>query len=191
MTIHLTKSQIRQVCLCRRKHLGKTYVSQASQKIIDTLRQMPAYQAANHIAWYFPTNGEVDLSALWSYALATNKSCYFPAIQTDQTLLFLPYTRDTELVFNRYHTAEPNVAACHAKPPQDLDIIFLPVVAFDVNRKRLGMGKGYYDKTLAPHKSPLLIGVAYEWQRQPNLPIDPWDIPLTTIVTEETVYTQT
>lgn len=188
MTIHLTKSQIRQVCLSRRKSLTKKYVSEASQKIIDTLCEMPAYQSANHIAWYFPTNGEVDLSALWPMALNANKSCYFPAIQADQSLLFLPYARDTELTFNRYHIAEPNVAACHAKSPQDLDIIFLPVVAFDVNRKRLGMGKGYYDKTLALHPGPLLIGVAYEWQRQPNLPIDPWDIPLTTIITEETVY---
>jgi 5-formyltetrahydrofolate cyclo-ligase len=188
MTIHLTKTHIRQVCLSQRKHLARQFVTQASQRIIDTIQDLQAYQTAKHIAWYHPSRGEVDLSLLWQNALTQNKCCYFPAIQPNNTLLFLPYTADTELVLNRYQITEPHKEGHEAIAPEDLDILFLPTVAFDANQNRLGMGKGYYDKTLENHPGPLLIGVAYEWQKQPNLPYDSWDIPLTMIITEERTY---
>ena len=188
MTIHLTKTHIRQVCLSKRKQLPQQFVSQASQRIIDTIQDIQAYQAAKHIAWYHPSRGEVDLSSLWQSALTNNKYCYFPALRPDNTLLFLPYAGNTELFLNRYQIAEPLMEAHKAIPPQNLDILFLPIVAFDAEKNRLGMGKGYYDKTLENHPGPLLIGVAYEWQKQPNLPCDSWDIPLSMIITEERTY---
>lgn len=188
MTIHLTKAHIRQVCLAQRKQLSPDFITQASQKIIESIHALQAYQAAEHIAWYHPTRGEVDLSPLWQDALSHHKSCYFPAIQSNGALLFLPYTPDTPLVFNQYQIAEPQVEPQSAIPLPLLDILFLPVVAFDAEKQRLGMGKGYYDKTLVNHPHTLLIGVAYEWQKQPSLPTDPWDIPVSMIVTEETRY---
>ena len=188
MTPLLTKSQIRQACLHQRNHLTQQFISQASQKITDIIQTMPDFQTAQHIAWYFPANGEVDLSALWQITLEKNKCCYLPSIRPNHTLLFLPYTPETKLTLNRYQILEPRVDVQFAKDPQELDILFLPVVAFDIDRTRLGMGKGYYDKTLAQHSDVQLIGVAYEWQKQPKIPKDPWDIPLKMIITEEKIY---
>ena len=186
MTIHLTKAQIRQVCLTKRKQLSPDFVNHASQKIIETLLLLPAYLAANHIAWYHPTRGEVDLSPLWRHALHQNKSCYFPAIQPNGTLVFLPYELDTPWILNRYQIAEPQTEPLTVMPP--IDLLFLPVVAFDAQKQRLGMGKGYFDKTLIHHPNALFIGVAYEWQKQPSLPSDPWDVPMSMIVTEKKIY---
>lgn len=191
MTYHLTKTQIRQTCLAQRRSLTQEFVTETSKKIIHTIRDLPAYCLAQHIAWYMPVQGEVDLSSLWTLALADQKSCYFPAIKPDGALIFLPSNDQTELLLNRYQILEPLVEIQYAKAPRDLDIVFLPVVAFDEDCTRLGMGKGFYDKTLADHADTCLIGVAYEWQKQPHLPKDPWDIPVDMLITEEQVYTLT
>ncbi len=191
MTIHHTKTQIRSIYLAQRRNLTQQIITQASQKITDIMRSTQAYQAAQHIAWYLPVQGEIDLSALWQAALEENKHCYFPVVQPDHTLIFLPYTRDTALLPNRYQILEPDIAPQYARAPQDLDMIVIPIVAFDAQCRRLGMGKGYYDKTLMHHTDALLMGVAYDWQKQLELPNEPWDIQLDMIITETQIYTST
>lgn len=189
MTIHRTKAQIRSFCLTQRHNLSPQIISQASQKIVTTLHGLQAYQTAQHIACYFPVAGEIDLSALWKRALEENKYCYFPVVQPEHTLIFLPYTHHTALLPNRYHILEPHITKKSARSPQNLDLIILPIVAFDDRCTRLGMGKGYYDKTLAQQSNALLVGVAYEWQKQPELPTELWDIQMDMIITEKRVYT--
>lgn len=184
----LTKTQIRQSCLAQRRGLSQEFIAQASQKIADIIQHLPVYQEAQDLAWYFPVKGEVDLTTLWELALKKNKNCYFPVNQSNQSLQFLPYTPTTKLQKNCYQILEPYADEQTNNIRPKLDIIFLPIVAFDANRTRLGMGKGYYDKTLTSYPDALLIGVAYEWQKQANLPSDPWDIKPHMIITEETIY---
>lgn len=188
MTIHRTKAQIRQACLAQRRSLSQEFMVQAAQKIKDSLQNLPIFQTAQHIAGYIPVRGEVDLSALWQQALELKKFCYFPSIQSGGSILFLPYTLNTTLQLNAYHIPEPQVALKHAISLDKLDLIIVPMVAFDPQRRRLGMGKGYYDKAVANHPHIPLIGIAYEWQKQMDLPNDPWDIAMTMIVTEEKIY---
>ncbi|MGV3739861.1 MAG: 5-formyltetrahydrofolate cyclo-ligase [Gammaproteobacteria bacterium] len=183
----LTKEQIRQACIAQRKSLSQKFIVESSQKIADIIQDLPVYQAAQHLAWYFPVKGEVDLTTLWELALKKNKNCYFPVIQTDQNLQFLPYTLSTQLKLNQYQILEPSPEEPY-NPIPPLDIIFLPTVAFDAHCTRLGMGKGYYDKTLIIYPDALIIGVAYEWQKQMTLPRDPWDIKPHMIITEERIY---
>ena len=69
----------------------------------------------------------------------------------------------------------------------------MPLVGFDHQGYRLGMGGGYYDATLAymrhrrSWRKPRLVGIAYECQRVEKLPHDPWDMPLDAVVTEDGV----
>ena len=187
MVRYSIKAQIRQICIAQRKNLNQQFIVQASQKIADSIQNLSIYQEAEHLAWYFPVNGEVDLSPLWKQALKNKKKCYFPAVQKDQSLHFLPYTLHTPLILNHYQILEPSLVKQNYISPK-LDIIFLPIVAFDNRCMRLGMGKGYYDKTLIHYPEAHLIGVAYEWQKQTDIPIDPWDVQLDMIVTEEKLY---
>ena len=77
--------------------------------------------------------------------------------------------------------------------PQDLSCVFMPLVAFDDKGNRLGMGKGYYDRTFAfvndkSAKGPELIGLAHECQRVENLEAADWDVPLGGIITGQQFY---
>jgi len=72
-------------------------------------------------------------------------------------------------------------------PPRDLDLVLLPLVAWDERGHRLGMGAGYYDRALAPVAAcsrPLRVGVAYGLQQADRLPADPWDVRLHEVITE-------
>jgi 5-formyltetrahydrofolate cyclo-ligase len=95
--------------------------------------------------------------------------------------------RGAALITNRYGILEPAAGAPFVAPLA-LDLLLMPLVAFDEGGARLGMGAGFYDRYLSriPQRlRPLLVGVAHEVQRSPQeLPAAPWDVPLDGVITE-------
>jgi 5-formyltetrahydrofolate cyclo-ligase len=179
---------IRKTCLDIRKQLPLEYQHKISSKICNRIRLMNEYRYAKRIALYHAINREVDLSSIWRSAPLHGKYCYLPAINPDGTLSFLPATPNITCSPNQYGILEPNAAPGQAISPATLDIIFTPLVAFDTLGKRLGMGKGFYDKTLANERPKLLLGLGYEFQRQDLISLEPWDILLDAVITERTIY---
>ena len=144
---------------------------------------------AQRIACYLPTDGELDLTPLIARLWSLGRKSYLPVIHKHK-LWFMPYTRHTPLATNYFGIPEPDVSPIHRCPPWGLDLVLMPLVAFDESGNRLGMGGGFYDQTFS-YKSklggmnrPRLIGVAYEIQRVDQLPASWWDIGLDGIVTE-------
>lgn len=182
------KFALRQSCQHIRKSLPPVYQHNASAKICAHIYKTTHYRKAKRIALYQAIQGEISLSSLWQTAASQGKYCYFPVLNEDKTLFFLPATPATTFKENRYGINEPVVDKKEAILPEEIDIIFLPVVAFDGSGTRLGMGAGYYDRTLANNSSSILIGVAYDFQHFSYLQPHSWDIPLTAIVTPETIY---
>ena len=176
------KKAIRRTYQQIRSALPATYQTKASKKICDRIQTLKTYRYAKRVALYQAINGEVNLNALWRSAPLQGRYCYFPALTHHKTLLFLPATPNT------FGIAEPLVEEQYAITPDQLDIIFIPLLSFDQKGTRLGMGEGYYDRTLAQVRPRTLIGVAYEFQHQFFLEKAPWDIPLDIIVTEHTIY---
>jgi 5-formyltetrahydrofolate cyclo-ligase len=97
------------------------------------------------------------------------------------------------MVANRYAILEPKLNCGQICPLPELDILLMPLVAFDEQGNRLGMGGGYYDRTLAKHyaeqrEKPKLIGLAHDCQKVESLPIEAWDVPLQQILTPTKFY---
>ena len=63
------------------------------------------------------------------------------------------------------------------------DVLFMPLVAFTARGDRLGQGGGFYDKWLGAHPDVIRIGMAWDMQEVPELPIEPHDMGLTAVVT--------
>ena len=167
-----------------------SYVEQstASSSICARIQSMERYQQAKYIAVYMAVRGEVDLSPLWRMANLDQKTYFFPKIQANHTLSFLPVTPKTRFIKHVFGILEPSAHPSQAIDPHDLDIIFMPLIAFDERGTRVGTGGGYYDRTLGSNTSSLLIGAAYDFQKQDFIQPDPWDIQLNAIVTQSTVY---
>lgn len=142
------------------------------------------------MAFYLASDGEIDPHYLLQSALRRNKFCFLPVLHpvSPGRLCFRPMTQDSSLRANRFGIAEPTSG--RLIPGRDLDVVFMPLVAFDRNGGRLGMGAGFYDrsfgfKTTSERLSPLLIGLAHSCQEVERLPQANWDIPLAAVATEE------
>lgn len=191
---YLSSRAIRHDYIKMRAALSSAFVASNSKIICNHIKQNSQYREAKHIAIYYATRGEVDITSLVKRAAFHGKQHYMPVCRGEQ-LLFLPVNTKTEYKKNKYNILEPDVPLSEARPVEQLDIIFLPVVAFDPSGVRLGMGKGYYDKTLASIQSlasntqlPYLFGVAYQFQKQDILIKNPWDIMLHATLTESQTY---
>ncbi|MCG2633320.1 MAG: 5-formyltetrahydrofolate cyclo-ligase [Gammaproteobacteria bacterium] len=144
-----------------------------------------------HIAVYLPSDGEMDTGPLIQTLWQLGKRVYLPVLQWRQrNLRFALCAPPTRMRQNRYGIGEPVVAASQLRRANQLDLIFLPLVAIDQRGNRLGMGGGFYDRTLAfcggkrPPIRPRLIGLGYALQVVSRIEPAPWDIPLKGLVTE-------
>ncbi len=133
----------------------------------------------------------MDLAPVIKQIWSMKKACFLPIIGrlNHNRLNFVPYREGDPLLENCYGIPEPQNRR-HPLPPWALDLLLLPLVAFDPQGNRLGMGGGYYDRTLAylrwrEHwRTPTLLGVAYRFQEVETITAKGWDIPLDGVVTE-------
>tara|TARA_Y100001001_G_C7987361_1_gene301655 strand:- start:1001 stop:1546 length:546 start_codon:yes stop_codon:yes gene_type:complete len=174
-----------------RKNLPQSFQSDAAIAIYKKFMQLNLLKEKNNIAGYLSVNGEVD-TLLFQQAIWHAKKNYFLPVMTgtpDEKLLFHPYNSATKTQHVNFNIIEP--VPSDPILPQQLDLVLVPLVAFDEKCQRIGMGKGFYDKTFAFRKnypSPLLIGLAYEMQRTHQLKLNDWDVALDIIITEQHVY---
>ncbi|WP_027965698.1 5-formyltetrahydrofolate cyclo-ligase [Halomonas halocynthiae] len=185
---------LRKMLRQRRRALSPKQQKNASNRLTQRLRQLPDIQRARHLALYLPNDGEIDPTALLPWLTSRNARVYLPVLRplADNSLWFVNYHPQTPMVANRFGISEPSTRhAAHPsrrRPAWALDVILLPLVGFDENGERLGMGGGFYDRTLARLKDngsrPRLIGIAHDCQGVERLPTAPWDIPLDAIVSD-------
>ncbi len=191
-----SRQQIRKQIRLRRQQLSATAQQRASQAIINNLANSQLFRNSQRIAGFLSNDSEPDLTPLMQRAWQQKKQWHLPVIGLPNVnhLWFAPYKENDPLVHNRFGIGEPDTPLHETTRSYGLDLVLMPLVAFDTNGNRLGMGKGYYDRTLKflrlrKHwRKPRLVGIAYELQKFEQLPFQPWDIPLDAIVTEKSVY---
>jgi len=154
------------------------------------------FQNSHRIAFYMANDGELDPAYLMGDAWARGKACYLPVLMHvhDKSLMFAPYEPDAPMVYNQFGIAEPAVGARHKIKARNLDLIIMPLVAFDKRGNRIGMGGGYYDRTLAflnarmCWNKPRLVGIGYSFQEVASINSESWDVPLSYIATEKEFF---
>jgi 5-formyltetrahydrofolate cyclo-ligase len=166
----------------KRQQLSASEQRTAQSKCCKALIANPHFKAANRIGFYLANDGEVSPQCALNYALKSGKRCYLPRITPRSTLEFAAVYSDSHFVKNHYAIDEP--VGDETCPIAELDLLLLPLVAFDKAGNRLGMGGGYYDRALAQRSNtkPRLIGLAHCCQEAPALAVDSWDIPLESII---------
>lgn len=183
----MQKKQLRQHYRCMRRSLSSAMQQQASFSLAKKLSEHELFLDNHKFACYLAFDGEININPLIEKIWQQGKQCYLPKIISDQEMQFVLYEKNSKMQKNQFNILEPQKTA--AIDVKELDVVLMPLVAFDKNGFRLGMGAGYYDRALAflqnaKHNQPLLIGVAYDCQQCDKLPIDEWDVPFDHIFTE-------
>ncbi|MFK5915456.1 MAG: 5-formyltetrahydrofolate cyclo-ligase [Woeseiaceae bacterium] len=190
------RQQIRQ----QRRALSEAEREQASFLLCERIAAMPSFKKSQHIAFYLANDGEINLNLLIEHAWQQGKHCYLPVLSKPNTpklqrLWFVPYTANTQLRNNRFAIPEPiHSPRSHFTKPMSLDLVLMPLVAFDPQGHRIGMGGGFYDKSFAFLNNrqylfkPNLLGVAYELQKLKEIKTNDWDIPMQGVATEKAFY---
>lgn len=178
----------------KRFELSKQEQRQAARRLCQQLKHLPEIQRARRISLYLPVNGEIDPTPLLSWFRQRNVDVYLPVLRplSDNSLWFVAYHANTPMVKNRFGIPEPDTRFAAQRrnrlPAWALDTLIVPLVGFDAQANRMGMGGGFYDRSLAfmrrPGPAPALIGVAHAFQQVESLPVEPWDVPLSAVVSD-------
>ncbi len=190
------KLQLRQKLRKQRKSLGLKAQQQAAEKVAEKVIQLPEFINNQHIAYYLAQEGELNPAVIINAAQQSNKQLYLPVLnrQNEKALTFYAYHLNEPLQENRYGIPEPVINKKPAVATETIDLVLMPLVSFDSKCNRIGRGAGYYDRTFAflninPRpKKPILIGLAYEFQKADVINSEPWDIALDAVITEDAIY---
>ena len=184
----MDKSQLRKELRQQRRDLDYLTQQSYSGEICRYLRLNPWIQAAKHIGLFIPNDGEPDILELLDYAVTSKKFLYLPCLNRlgRPQMVYRVWSPGELLTTNRYGIPEPRRG--RSFPTWALSVVLVPLVAFDLQGNRLGMGAGFYDRTIQfrrgnKRKLPRLIGVAYDFQEVPAIEAQDWDIPLDLVVT--------
>lgn len=192
---HLPRSELRRFLRRKRRALSFEQQQQASEQLALNLLKHPNLQRIRHIGIYLANDGEIDPQLYIELGRRRGIQFYLPILHPiyPGKLVFSPYYEGVELTANRFGIPEPPFPKSRRRPAWALDAVLLPLVGFDTQGGRLGMGGGFYDRTFAfsrlrPAMAPKLIGLAHDFQKVSSLPIEPWDVPLHSVVTENGYY---
>jgi 5-formyltetrahydrofolate cyclo-ligase len=170
----------------------------ADRAIRRELDRLHVWRPGRRVALFLGMPDEVDLRPCFATAWGRGVRLYVPRILILRrgAMTFVPLDRDARLRMNRFGIEEPDVSLSRRVHALQLDTILVPLVGFDADCHRLGMGAGFYDRALqrrgrspgSSFRHPRLIGIAYDVQRVERIEPAPWDVALDLVVTERGVF---
>lgn len=170
----------------QRSQLSQEQQQQAERRICRQALALIEQRGAQTIALYLACNGEISTALLIERLWQQGKTVCLPRLHpfVSGHLLFFRYQPDTRLKANAFAIPEPHLDITALVPQSELDMVFTPLVAFDRQGNRLGMGGGFYDRTLQhwQRKRFIPVGLAHQCQQVEQLPVEHWDVPLAQIL---------
>ncbi|MCC6373677.1 MAG: 5-formyltetrahydrofolate cyclo-ligase [Moraxellaceae bacterium] len=183
--LNLIRKQLRQQLRQKRRQLTPNQQKNAAKKTAQRLVKLPCFKTAQRIAFYQATDGELNPQALIKLALKHHKKCYLPVLRRfpKYELAFVRIYAHSRLHKHRFGFKEPQ-----GRPRlfiHQLDMVCMPLVGFDSHCQRLGMGGGFYDRSLARKKwgQAFTVGLAHQCQQVTQIPIAAWDMALNAVLT--------
>lgn len=191
----MDRQQLRRQLRQRRRCLSPTERAAAHRQFARILDGSRLLRPGHRVAVYCAYGHEADLRHVIELARRRHCRLYVPVIThfRHNRMRFVRYEAHGVVRINRYGIAEPDPRHAEVIPVRQLDLVLLPLVAFDMHGWRLGSGAGFYDRSLhhlregRRWRRPKLIGVGYECQRVAHLQPDRWDVPLDGMLTERSL----
>ncbi len=179
----MNKIKIRKKIINLRKKKNK-FNYEIKKKILINISKKIIFKNKT-IAGYFPINYEISILEMLQFLEKKNK-IVFPKIKNKKQMEFYSWDKSDFLTINNFGIPEPNINKKKYYP----DIMFIPLVAFDNNKNRLGYGGGFYDRYIEKierKKKIIKIGCAFSFQKINKLPTNYYDKKLDIIITEKKI----
>jgi len=180
------RSALRQQLRQRRRDIPAAQRLAAAELLADALLALPFAPTHGFVAGYWALDGEIALHR-WQMRLPDTATYCLPVLAGD-TLRFAPWRPGQPLTSNRFGIPEPDIAVGDTLAPDQMTLVVAPLVGFDAQCRRLGMGGGWYDRSFAFRQRqappPWLVGAAFDAQQVDALPVAAWDVALDAVCTE-------
>lgn len=189
MDANAQRRELRQRLATQRRALSPQQRIVAAQGLRHSLEQLPEYHTDARVAGYWAVDGELALNLAIPPLLARGAQFLLPLLDSGRQLRFAPWQSGDLVEPNRHGIPEP-VRIERPLAPFQLDLVLVPLLAFDRRGQRLGYGGGYYDRSFAflneqaRPTEPLLVGIAYDFQEVGAIEPARWDVPLDFVATD-------
>jgi len=188
----LQRQEIRQQVRHLRRAMTDEQQAQAAEQLAELALNYAPVTAARNIALFLSVDGELNTRPLIARLWHLKKAVYLPVLHpfSPGNLLFQRYSPDTPLIPNKLRIPEPPLDIRQLSTLDQLDLMLVPLVAFDQHGQRLGMGGGFYDRTLQNWRQHgfLPVGLAHDCQQVDSLPVAEWDVPLPAVMTPSKLW---
>lgn len=189
------KKKLREQLSQQRNALSTQQQEKKSRRIASHVVASKVFQNAQNVAFYLSVNAEANPASTQRTPSKSSKQFYLPVLakDNDQGLLFAPVHPNSQYKSNKFSIPEPQCLPEELITGENLDLVLMPLLGFDKQGNRLGMGGGYYDRSFAFKQSstrikPVLMGFAYAQQEVERLEAESWDVKLDYIATENGVF---
>lgn len=182
--------------LRHKRHLLSSFEQHhAAKRLYHQVVTRPFFIKARRVGFYFASDSEIDPLAILFKALEMGKQCYLPVLSPHRQgqVCFAPFRDGDALQPNNWGILEPAIRTTQLVSPRSINLVFVPLVGFDEHCNRMGMGKGFYDRTFSyrnrvGYQKPKLVGLGHECQKVAAIPMEPWDVGLDAIVSDREIY---
>lgn len=179
------RDELRVQIKLRRQEESMLTVLELSARIGERIISMPEYRSAKRVFCYYALPMEVQTSGLIREMLREGKEVYLPVTGKDRSMKAIRLRSPEAMHKGAFRVMEPD--GDEEIDPAGLDLIFTPGLAFDRAGGRIGYGAGCFDRFL-PRCRGLIVGLALQMQMVERVPMEPHDVYMHRIVTEDAVY---
>ncbi|MDE0298010.1 MAG: 5-formyltetrahydrofolate cyclo-ligase [Candidatus Poribacteria bacterium] len=179
------RQRIREEAIRRRDRIPPKVRSESSRTICTRVIDFIEARAINAVMLYLNMRSEVETRDLLVYLLRTNKVTLAPAIEAKRLVPRRIADAGTQFVRHRYGMYQPNQDVCPEFPLNQIELIIVPGVAFDLKKYRIGYGGGYYDRFLPNCPNAISMGLAFKEQVIQDTMPRSWDVALHNIISEK------
>lgn len=190
MTIEETiyRKRLRRTKIDARDSLTPEQREKSSRQAVERILAFEGFRQAKTVLLYRAIRGELRLEVLESAPEAEGKRFLYPlCVNNTEMVAMLPEGEEAWQP-GYFGIMEPVRERSKLIPPEEIDLVLCPCVAFDESCNRMGMGAGFYDRYLVQCTNAVIATVAFEVQKVPDLPTAPWDRPMDLVFTEEKTY---
>ena len=183
----LLRDTMRRELRARRRAIPAPARIAAAERLAERLSSLPFAPSSGHVAGYWAMDGEIALH-VWQLRLPKTCTYCLPVLHDDGRLRFAPWRPGDALVSNRHGIPEPDVPESALLTAEAMQFVVAPLVGFDADGHRLGMGGGWYDRSFAFRRTqpapPWLVGAAFAAQQVESVMPEAWDMPLDALCSE-------